>query len=136
MSFINKILGSVLAIMIVVGGAYMIARNAIGNESEGYMATTTTSTSVSGATAYQARSTFGILHTVTVSSSTPQLQYAGNALLGVYDGLYSTSTATSTIAKFPAPTAAGTYIYDVAFTKGLLIDVPPGFNGVYTFTFK
>lgn len=74
---------------------------------------------------------FGSMAQVTIASSSA----AGS--LKIYDNAVSTSSATSTrIVSFPAGAAAGTYTFDLEFTRGLVLDVPPGFNGSYVVTWR
>jgi hypothetical protein len=71
-----------------------------------------------------------ILGSIVVASSS-------GVRLRVYDNALATSTATSTmIADFKANIAEGTYTFDVAVQRGIVLDVPAGFNGVYTVTYK
>lgn len=63
---------------------------------------------------------------------------AGTGVLTLYDAtstVTNTEWATTTLATFPASTAAGTYTFDVIFRKGLLIDYS-GTVGTTTITYR
>jgi len=51
-------------------------------------------------------------------------------------GTVGTNTTTQQLARIPENLAAGTYIFDVTFTKGLVIDVLRGTTGSSTITFR
>jgi hypothetical protein len=55
-------------------------------------------------------------------------------VIRIYDGI-ATSTGTL-IASLPASAVVGNYIYDVNVKKGIVLDVPAGFAGNYTITWK
>ena len=75
----------------------------------------------------------GTLGSITIASTTAQ---GATGVFKIYDGTYSTSTATSTLASFQANASMGTYTFDANFYAGLIIDAPVGFNGLYTVTFR
>lgn len=72
----------------------------------------------------------GTLGSITIVSSSA----AGG--FTVYDADSATSTATTTIAVFPASATVGTYVFDVALTQGLRITVPSSFNGNFITTYR
>ena len=142
--------------VIVIGGLFVVLR---GGDTEdinvgsidatgAYNSTTTNSTFANAAVARQLKLGPGILGSIIVSSTSPEFTTAGT-FFGLYDGygITSTSSATSTLALLKginvatAQTAVsgatqGTFVYDAVFTKGLLLDVPLGFNGIITVTWK
>jgi hypothetical protein len=86
-----------------------------------------TSTNASSTASVSIKSGFGTLGSVIVASSSA-------AVIRVYDG---TATSTGTlIASFPASATVGTYTFDVAVAKGVVLDVPSNHNGNYTVTFR
>lgn len=143
-------------VVIVIVGLFVVLR---GGDSEkidlgsidatgGYFSTTTDSTFVNTAVARQLKLGPGILGSIIVSSTSPEFTTAGTSF-GLYDGygITSTSSATSTLARLKGTNVAtaqtavsganqGTFVYDAVFTKGLLLDVPLGFNGIITVTWK
>lgn len=59
--------------------------------------------------------------------------------LTIYNASSTQATSTATvIAKFGTSTGetAGTYQFDATFSNGLSIEVPSGFNGSYTITWR
>jgi len=94
--------------------------------------------------------------TITMGSSTMKQIFVGSGTLGsvvvagtssvalrVWDSATSTSAsstnpinASSTIVQFNPEVTTGTYTFDVSIYKGLVIELPTGFNGSYTVTFR
>lgn len=69
------------------------------------------------------------LGSVVVASSSATAFYVWNAT--------STSDIASTsLGSFVASPANGTYTFDVVAPRGLIVDMPAGFNGSYTITFR
>ena len=63
----------------------------------------------------------------------------GYPSLVIYDATSTEATTSATVlAKFSTTTNQdfGTYQFDTTFTKGLKIEVPAGFKGVYTVTYR
>lgn len=79
---------------------------------------------------------WGSLGSIVVSSTTAATGYAP---ITVYDAA-STTAATSTatvLVKFSDDSQLnGTYVYDLSFSTGLMIEVPAAFNGLYTITYR
>lgn len=71
----------------------------------------------------------GTLGSVVISSSTLQ-QFT------LTDATSTIDAASTTIAQFFAFPPAGTYQYDIAFTRGLCIRSASGFGGMYTVTWR
>ncbi len=73
----------------------------------------------------------GSLGSVVVASSS----VAG--YIKIYDGAFSTSSATTTrIVQFPPSAAPMTYVFDREITRGLLIEAPAGFDGSVVVTYR
>jgi len=107
--------------------------------------------------AIDGRDSYNFKNIIAASAPTSTPVVGGNAILGsvvintvasagvlrIYDGFNNSTSdatlATSTgtlIASFPAASIAGTYTFDVAVVKGIVVDPATGFNGNYTVTFK
>lgn len=72
----------------------------------------------------------GTLGSITIVSTTAAPGFT------VYDADSATSTATTTIAVFPASATAGTYVFDVSLKQGLRISVPSSFTGNFITTYR
>ncbi len=72
-----------------------------------------------------------ILGSVIIASSSP----ATNLPIRIYDGRTATSTGTL-ITSIRGGVAEQTITFDVNAIYGIVVDVPAGFNGNYTFTFR
>lgn len=72
----------------------------------------------------------GTLGSIVIASSSAGQGFA------IYDAGVTTSTATTTIAIFPASATAGTYTFDRVILNGLRIVVPSGFNGNFITTYR
>lgn len=74
----------------------------------------------------------GSFGSIIVASSSSATQY-----FRVYDNAQSTSSATSTrLVSMTAVDTPGTYTFDIAPKRGLVLDVPVGFNGDYVITYR
>lgn len=87
-----------------------------------------TSADASATVPVQVRGGEGVLGYITVNTTHA-------TIVRVYDGTTATSTGTL-IASLPASAVVGTYIYDVAVRNGIVLDVPAGFAGNYTISYK
>ncbi len=123
--FMKQIVG-VLGVLVMVVGVYffgVINREtpSLGSVADNgvYSATTTDVGFFNGGTTYKVVKTGpGVLGSVVITTAT-----AGT--LSLYDAtstVTNTLWATTTLATFRASVAAGTYTFDVSFTKGLLVD--------------
>jgi hypothetical protein len=73
----------------------------------------------------------GSLGSVIIASST------SGATFRIYDNAVATSSATSTrIVSFPVSAAGGTYTFDREIIRGIVLEVPVGFNGSYVVTYR
>ena len=79
-----------------------------------------------------------ILHTITIASSSPTVSLG----LRVYDGIATsstdrTATSSGTLLMTIRPSASEqTFIFDSTANKGIVVDVPPGYNGSVVITTK
>ncbi len=104
------------------------------NDSSSSYESTTTRTAVTGValTSLTTLSVgFGTLGSVTITG-------AGTGIVNLYDGTTTSNhsdSATTTLASFPASTAAGTYVFDSRYNKGLVVEII-GTVGTSTITWK
>lgn len=64
---------------------------------------------------------------------------ANTGIINIYDATTTgphSDSATTTLASFPASTVAGTYIFDVTATKGILIELSAGLMPTSTITWR
>ncbi len=79
-----------------------------------------------------------IIHTITIASSSPSVSLG----LRVYDGMATsstdlTATSSGTLLMTIRPSAAEvTLTFDSTANKGIVVDVPPGYNGSVVVTTK
>lgn len=99
----------------------------IGN---GYMFRTITTSNASSTapTVVTVRGGSGILGSIVIASSS-------NTVIRVYDGITATSTGTL-IGTIKAGVSEQTFTYDVNVNKGIILDMPQTFTGVYTITYR
>ncbi len=141
---IKYILYISLALLAVVTFASFLAapHQAIGSVNSGqeYLSTTTDSTFTSLSTTTKVCigtcSLGSIVITATSSATGPTWSVWDSAVSSTtaYNGA---GTATATLlAKFPSGTAAGTYTFDLKASRGIVLDIPTGFTGVYAVTYR
>lgn len=106
-----------------------------GGSLEGDYATTTLSTSASATAKSMLKNAPGALGNVVISSSSPVTVYP---LVTIYDATSTMATSTSRIlARFGGVNQQhGTYIFDAAAIYGIAVEVPVGFDGAYTITWR
>lgn len=86
-----------------------------------------TSTNASSTASAVIRSGVGTLGSVIVNT-------AHATIVRVYDG---TATSTGTlIASFPSSAIVGTYTFDIGVKQGIAVDIPAGFDGNFTVTYR
>lgn len=124
------ILGGLVAV-VVLSIAIFIARPEQTTASMGFVDYTYKVLNFSNASStdtvsYAIRGGKGVLGNIVVASSSA-------TKLKIYDAVTSTSSGTL-IGEIKAGVTEQTFVFDVAVTKGIMVDVLSGFNGVYTFT--
>lgn len=124
-----------IVIAIVVFGYLAIAPQiASGSVITGQAYNATTTNSTSAGTFWQARSTSNVggceLGSVVIASTT------ATAGITLKNATSTSDVSSSTIAAFPANAAAGTYTFDMACKRGLIIETPTGFNGQFVVTWR
>lgn len=98
----------------------------VGNDYIAYMAS---STSATANTPIVLKTKAGSLGSVVVQTT------SSGAILRLYDSAAATSSS-ATIASFPTSAGVGTYTFDQTINRGLVLEVPTGFNGIYTITYR
>lgn len=135
---INLTLGFVLATLVVLAAFLYIQTSNVGasvisgNE---YYYELVTSDDASSTAITQLRSGHGSLGSLVISSSSAPTSYP---TITIYDATSTQATSTATvIAQFGINNQThGTYVFDAIYTTGLSIEVPAGFDGVYTVTYR
>lgn len=115
------ILLGTIALFLVI--AFTQTGTALGSvqDGQGYMATSTSADSGSGASLI--RTGQGMLGSVVITfGSTAPLKVYNATTTNILARTGNTSTSSITIANFPTTATAGTYTFDVQFTTGLLIE--------------
>lgn len=133
----KKILLSLFVLSIFIGGiGGLIISNvtdkaeASVNIGQGYQYKVASTSSASGTVPYVIRGGSGILGSIIVG--TP-----GSQPIRIYDNALATSTATSTlIGTIKASASEQTFTFDVNVVRGIVLDIPAGFDGVYTVTYR
>lgn len=72
------------------------------------------------------------LGSIVVSSTSPSTV----APVRVWNATSTTDIASTSVVLMPTASANGTYTYDISLTRGLIIELPGGYNGAYTVTFR
>jgi len=128
----KKIIGVLAAIIVLLGGGYTVANLGSVRAGDEYQSKHLTSTNASSTAATTLRGSYGTLGSVivTVPASTGYVEFY-NATSG-----QPTSTATLLTKIDSASDVGGTYQFDLTVINGLKADVPVGFNGEYTVTYR
>lgn len=89
-----------------------------------------TSSNASTTNPTEVRGGAGVLSSIIVASSSA-------VAIKIYDGgTNATSSGGTLIATIKASVSEQTFPFDIDVIKGIVIDVPAGFNGSYTVTYK
>lgn len=96
-----------------------------------YLATTTSQmgTPLGAVTKRQLRTGPSTLGSIVIASTTAHS-------FRVYNATSTTDVSSSTLVNFVADVAAGTYTFDVQVNRGIIIEMPSGFNGEYVVTWR
>ncbi len=124
----NKIIGTLIAIITLLGGSYAATSNKLGSVAVGqqYQSTSTAAvaigTNLCPARLNMASSTTGVLGSVNILKS-------GAGTFVIYDATTTNNnlripaaTSSLILADFSVSPTAGSYHFDVEFKRGLLID--------------
>lgn len=135
---------AVVAIGVMLGAGYtvfgaLLNPETLGSVTQGseYNSTQVTSATASSTATTQVKSYAGSLGSVVVTEKNTVA--TGFPALVIYDATSTMATATAKVlAKFSTTTGQdlGNYDFNTAFSYGLKIEVPVGFNGVYTVTYR
>lgn len=126
-NLINKILIVIVLVVIIVSATAITLvdknyqpKKVLGEaEGQSYGFSTTTSQSMVTATGFQLlRSGSGILGRVIITLPTATTFNLYDATTTVNGGIYGTTT----LAKFGSNAGAGTYMFDIPFSRGLIIE--------------
>lgn len=149
----NVVAYFILGVLVAALFAFTFISNmrlAVGSTITGndYFATSTVAGVASATAPFVISNHVGALASIIVSSSSAQIGGAGS-LIRFYDNAVSTGTmaqssmspgvavsSSTVIVSMPSNTAVGTYTFDLITTKGLVVDVPVGFNGSWTVTYR
>jgi len=135
-----KITIAVIATVLVLVGILAVVGSRQSNDRGGVLAGGITSdsftyknaSSVASSTATVAtriRGGAGVLGNVTILTTSAHT-------LKLYDGSSSATTSATLIGAFPASAVVGTYTFDVAFTKGLIVETQSGYAGSAVIGYK
>lgn len=131
----NKKIAIVLLVLSIFIGGFIVSNNtnkveASVNIGQGYQYKVASTSSASATVPYVIKGGSGILGSIIVGTT-------GGQAIRIYDNALATSTATSTlIGTIKASVAEQTFTFDVNVVRGIVLDVPAGFNGVYTVTYR
>ncbi len=131
------ILAALIGTVLGASAILLIKQNTYGSVPVGndYQTYNASSTSASATVPVVVKAGFGSFGSIIIASTSPTV---AGAFIGIYDNAIGTSSATSTlIARIPV-NASGVIAlpFDRDLKRGLTLDVPPGFNGQWVFTFR
>lgn len=133
-----KIIGSILiGITLITVGVLYSSKGSTSTSFGGVTgdvrtATTTDSTYANSRRAIKSVSgeaTPGVLGNVVVTTTSA-------TVVEIKDALSTTDSASTTLARFGASPATGTYIFDASFSRGLYVNFLGSFTGNYTITYQ
>ena len=99
------------------------------NRSNEYSATSTVPTGASVNKSTLVSNSSAVFGSVTISSTT-------NATFVVKNASSTSDVSSTTLATFAASSANGTYTFDAVAERGLILEIPAGFAGSYTITYR
>jgi len=125
----------VSSIALKVSGSTVVGNDYVGTTTTSSFASATTIKQLKGNSATCPTCGAGALGSVIISSSSPITTYP---TLTLYDATSTMATATARVlGRFGTNNQEhGTYTFDEEFRYGLSIEVPAGFNGNYTITWR
>jgi hypothetical protein len=124
----------VISVFFVSSIQSLFASTTYGND---YKGAQITSSSASSTAVTTLKTSAGSLGSVVITEK--NTFSTGGLALTIYDATSTEATTSATVlAKFSTTTNQdfGTYQFDIEFSKGLKVDVPVGFKGVYTVTYR
>lgn len=135
MSINTKTIATLISIIIGLVAVILIVNKSplpsVGSVTRGgeYQATSTYPVGAAALYSTLISNTNGTLGSIIVSSTTV-------GTLKVKNATSTSDVASTTIATFGASPANGTYTFDAIITRGLIIELSPGFTGGYTITYR
>lgn len=135
----NTLAFSVLLLAVAVVGVLVIVHpepsgdtytTVLGSGGEAFSYKHYTSTSASSTKGTVVFGGAGVLGGVHINSPTATAQVV------VYDGATTATSGLDVIAKFPTGALGGTYDFNVAVAKGVVVELPSGFTGDITFSVR
>lgn len=133
-----KNIGSIVIGLALIVGIYLygvnnrnesVALGGLGNDI--YLSTTTDSTYANSSRSIKTVANAfapGVLGTVVVTTTSA-------TAVEIMDATSTTDVASTSLAKFGASPATGSYIFDTAFSRGLRVNFLGSFTGNYTITY-
>lgn len=133
----KKLKQSIIAIILLLvgGGGYYAIESNLGSVATGQAYNATTTPYLGAWTDQLIRRGGGTLGSVVITKS-GDLAFIIVDATTTPNSIDNFSTSTKTLAAFPANTAVGTYVFDVTYTDGLVIEVQTGTLGTSTITFR
>lgn len=137
-------LGIILSVMflaiILAIGKTPIANGSVGVTDE-YIATSTFAklggtSAVNPPAAATARTIMSLVASSTGTLGSIIVASSSATILDIWNATSTTDSASSSIAHVVASPANGTYTFDVVVDRGIIVDMPTGFNGAYTITWR
>ena len=71
-----------------------------------------------------------VLGSIVIASTSPST----TGQVKIWNATSTTDVSSSTVVYMASNTAAGTYTYDMSLSRGMIIELPAGFNGSYNIT--
>lgn len=137
---------SIIALFGIIGFFYQQSTKVeasvpIGNEYQSTMATSTMASASAGNRIFTGSGTLGSLIITSPASAGGNLVVwdatsTATTTYATYDNTNTTKTYGRKVAEIATATIAGTYTFDVALFKGLVIEIPSSWNGIYTISYR
>lgn len=127
----KNIIGSIIVGVIVLLGVFYTDKPSInlGSVTDGQAYTSTSTDSTYANSRRQIKSSSGVLGSVVVLGTSATVVEIKNATS-------TTDIASTTIAIMTASPATGTYVFDAAFDRGLVVNFLGSFTGSYAITYR
>lgn len=119
---ISSIILTIVLFYVVSG-----AQNSEAYSFGGYGYKNITSANASSTAGVVVKGGFGILSSITIASSSPLITSG----FRIYDASTSATSTGTLIGKFNTSASEQTFPVDFVVTKGIVVDVPAGFNGSF-----
>lgn len=142
-SIVLAVVGFFLAMLILSG---QIPKNAFASVSQGseYQSYMATSTNASATTAIALKTTTGTLGSIVITQAATTGAYfrvwdATSTATSTYQNYDNTSTSTTygrLVAQVKTTATEGTYTFDASMFKGVVLEVPSSWNGIYSITYR